>query len=141
VDDAGIVRGFERLRDLSRDRQRFIDRNGTTRDALGEIVALDELHHQRRAFNAIDVRDVRVIQGRQHFGFTAESRQPLIIICDIVGQHFDGDVALQIRVARAIHLAHAARTEQRHHLVRAYSLARGKGHVGTGRLWITTSAL
>ena len=44
-----LVRRFERVRDLSRDRQRFVDRNRAPRDALREILAFDQLHHQRRA--------------------------------------------------------------------------------------------
>ena len=35
-DDAVIVRGFEGFRDLARDRQRFIDRDGTAFDPLRE---------------------------------------------------------------------------------------------------------
>ena len=47
VDDALLVRRFERLGDLLRDRQRLVERNRATRDALRQIVALDEFHHER----------------------------------------------------------------------------------------------
>ena len=44
-----------------------------TRDALRQILALDELHHDRAHtatfFEAVDVRDVRVIHGRQRLRF------------------------------------------------------------------------
>ena len=33
-------------------------------------------------------------------------------------QELDGNVPLELRVARAVHLAHAARAEQRLHLIR-----------------------
>ena len=46
MDDALLVRGFERLGDLRRDRQRLIERDRATRDALREILALDEFHHE-----------------------------------------------------------------------------------------------
>ena len=36
MDDALLVRGFERLGDLPRDRQRFVERQRPARDALGE---------------------------------------------------------------------------------------------------------
>jgi hypothetical protein len=46
VDDVLLMRGFERLRDLLRDRQRLVEWNRATRDALRQIVALDEFHHE-----------------------------------------------------------------------------------------------
>ena len=47
MDDALLVRGFERLGDLPRDRQRLVERNRPPRDAVGERRSLDELHHER----------------------------------------------------------------------------------------------
>ena len=46
MDDPLLVRGFERLGDLLRDRQRFVERDRAARDALRQIVALDEFHHE-----------------------------------------------------------------------------------------------
>jgi hypothetical protein len=40
MDDALLVRGFERLRNLLRDRQRLLDRDRAARNALGQIVAV-----------------------------------------------------------------------------------------------------
>ena len=45
--DPLLMRGFERLGDLPRDGQRFIDRNRALRDSVGERRPLDQLHHQR----------------------------------------------------------------------------------------------
>jgi hypothetical protein len=45
VDDPLLVRGFQRLRDLPRDGQGFVERHGSTRDVLRQIVPFDELHH------------------------------------------------------------------------------------------------
>ena len=47
VDDALLVRGFERLGNLLRNRQRFIDGNRPLRDAVRERRPLDQLHHER----------------------------------------------------------------------------------------------
>ena len=47
VDDALLVRGFERGGNLPRDGQRLGDGNRPARDPLGERLALDELQHQR----------------------------------------------------------------------------------------------
>ena len=43
-------------------------------------------------------------------------------------QQLDGDFAPQARVARLVHFAHAARSDQREDLVRAESSASGKRH-------------
>ena len=48
VDDPLLVRRFERLRDLLRDRQRLVDGNRPVRDAIGERRSLDQLQHERR---------------------------------------------------------------------------------------------
>ena len=51
------------------------------RDPLREIVALDEFHHERtyaaRLFEAVDVRDVRMVQRCERLRFAGESRQPI----------------------------------------------------------------
>ena len=66
VHDALLVRGFERLRDLSRDGQRFVQRYGSARDAVGQRLAVDQLEHQGpntiRVFQSVDRADVRMIE-------------------------------------------------------------------------------
>ena len=47
MDDPLLVRRFERLGDLLRDRQRLIDRDRSARNALRQVVAFDQLHHER----------------------------------------------------------------------------------------------
>ena len=47
MNDALLVRGFQGLRDLLRDGQRFIERDRAARDPLRQIVAFDEFHHER----------------------------------------------------------------------------------------------
>ena len=47
MDDALLVRRFERLRDLPRDRQRLVEGQRAARDPIGERVALDQLEDQR----------------------------------------------------------------------------------------------
>jgi hypothetical protein len=41
------VRGFEGFSDLAGDRQRFIERDGTLGDAIGQRRSFDELQHER----------------------------------------------------------------------------------------------
>ena len=55
--------------------------NRPLRDAVRERRPLDQLHHERgdavRSFQAVDRRDVRMIQRREDFGFALEPGQAL----------------------------------------------------------------
>ena len=66
MDDAVVMRRFERFGDLPGDRQGFLDWNRTASDDTREVFALHELHGQRgdlaRSLQAVDRRDVGVAQ-------------------------------------------------------------------------------
>jgi len=47
MDDAGLVRRFERQRDLPRERQRFVERDGPACEALGQVLAVNHFHDDR----------------------------------------------------------------------------------------------
>lgn len=104
-------------------RERFIERDRALRDALREIVALHEFHHERghvaRALEAVDRRDVRMVERREDFGFALESREAIRVTSHRGRQYLDRDLALQVGVGRTIHLAHPAFAEERGYLVRA----------------------
>jgi hypothetical protein len=104
---------FERLCDLSHDGDRFVDRQRSTRDAIGERRAFHQLEDQRlRAFRfleAVDGPDVRMIQGGENLSFALEARQAIEIECELRREDLDRDVAIQLRIARPIHLPHPAR--------------------------------
>jgi hypothetical protein len=140
MDDAVIVRSFESFGDLPGNRESFINRQsgsrlpvpGSRRDQRREILALDELHHQcshtTGLFEPVDVRDVWMIQRRQHLRFATEARQTIRIVGDRRQQHLDRHVAIQLRIARAIHLAHPAGTERRHDFVGTEFRSRREAH-------------
>jgi hypothetical protein len=77
MDDALLVRGFERFGDLLRDRECVIERDRAAADALRQVLALDQLHHERVVFDAVDCRDVRMIERRQHLRFAREAREAI----------------------------------------------------------------
>ena len=112
MDDALLVRGFKRFRDLFRDRQRFVDRDRPARNALRQIVALDQFHHQRANtagfFEAVNVRDIRMVQGRERLCFAGEPGQPVGVAGECVRQDFERDVTIQFRVAGAVDQPHPA---------------------------------
>ena len=61
-----------------------------------------------RFLKAVDGADVRVIQRGQRSGFALKSRPPLRVRREGLRQDFDSDIASELRIARAIDLAHAA---------------------------------
>ena len=103
-------------------------------DVQETFVALDQLHHQRGAvgcfFEAVDRRDVGVVEGRQHFGFALKARQAVRIARHRRGQHLDRHLAFQIRVGGLIDLPHAADPNFGGDAEDAELGAGGEGHTG-----------
>ena len=74
-------------------------------------------------------------QRGEDFGFALEAGEPLDIRRQGLRQHLDRDGAFQLRVRRAIHLAHPAHADQRGDFVRAEAGAWSQGQT----LWIIRS--
>ncbi len=134
VNDPLLVRRFERLRDLLRDRQRFVDRDRPARDSLREVFALDQFHHESVGsvglFQTVNGRNVLMVQGGEDFRFPLESGHSFRVGRERFGENLDGDVAIEPRVARAIHLPHAAGPQGGEDLVRAEAGARRESQKG-----------
>ena len=66
MNDSLLVRGFERIGNLRRDRERLGEGDRTQGDAVSERRSFDEFHHERRrtlgSFQAVDGRDVEMVQ-------------------------------------------------------------------------------
>ena len=104
VDDALFMRRFEGFGDLPGDGQCFVDGKRPLRDAVGQRRALDQLHHEGadavRPFEAIDLRDVGMVQRGERLRLTLESRQPVGLMGKAVGQNLDGDLASKVGIER-----------------------------------------
>ena len=94
---------------------------GPALQALGEVLALDELHGEEvgrrpvveaRALEAVEVGDVRVVERGEHLRLALEAGEPLGVRGEGLGQELERDVAAELRVGRAVDLAHAARAER-----------------------------
>src|SRR4029450_6150946 len=78
MDNPLLMSGLERFRDLPRDRERPDDRQSgwMGRDPVRQRLALDELHHDRARttifLDAVDVRDIRMIERGQELRFALE---------------------------------------------------------------------
>jgi hypothetical protein len=116
------VRGLQTLGDLTGDRQRLVEKNRSACETLGQILAVHILERERdRAisfFEAMNRRDVGMIEGCQDLGFTAEARDALGILCEAGRKHFDRGVTIEPRIACAKHLAHPAGAERSGHFIR-----------------------
>ena len=60
------------------------------------------------AFEPVNVRDVRMVEGREHLRFALEARNAIRVLRDGVRQDFQRDITSELRIARAIDLAHPA---------------------------------
>src|SRR5262249_40942149 len=93
----------------------------------------DELHHERRHaclfLDAVNRRDVRMVQRGEHLGLALKPRKAIGVGRQLDRQDLDRDVPLQPCVGRAIHLTHSAGAERADNLVRAESRARRERHV------------
>src|SRR2546428_12535795 len=81
----------------------------------------------------MDGRDMRMIERGEALRFASEAGDPIGIVKKALGQEFERDVATELRVARLVHLAHAARPDGREDLVRTETDACREGH-GRGRM-------
>ena len=73
-------------------------------------------------------RDVRMVERREDFGFALEPRKPIGIGAKVAGRTLIATSRFELRVARAIDLAHAARAEGGEDLVRAEASRRRERH-------------
>jgi hypothetical protein len=132
MDDPLLVRGFERLGDLLRDGESFVNSNWTARDSSIQALAVDELEHEELLavglVQAVDRADVRMVQRSKNVGFAAEARKPLRVMRERLRQNLHRNVASELGVARAIDLAHAARAEGSEDFIRTEARADGLRH-------------
>jgi hypothetical protein len=78
MNDTLFMRRFQGFGDLAANRHSFIKWNRPLRDAVGQRRAFDEFHDECEDavgfFEAVDDRDVGMIQRREGFGFAFEAR-------------------------------------------------------------------
>ena len=71
------------------------------------------------SYEAVDRRDVGMVEGGEHLRFSAEPCDAITIKREGVRQDLQRDIAIELGVARAIDLARAPFAEQGHDFVRA----------------------
>ena len=90
-------------------------------ESIGERRALDQLEDQRlcagRFLEPVDCGDIGMVQRRQNLGFPFEASKAIGIRGQKRGRTLTRHFAIQSRVACAIDLSHAARTDEVENLV------------------------
>ncbi len=80
VNDPLLVGSLERLRDLSGNVERFVDRDRATREAFVQALAVHELEHEKlvaiRFVQSVDCGDVRMIQRGEDAALRAGNGRP-----------------------------------------------------------------
>ena len=122
--DAELVGVGDRLRHVMRDVERLVERQRTYAiDAIGERLALDELHHEEietvLVADVVQHADVGVVEPRDGDGLALEALAEALVFGQPGRNHLDGDHAVEAGVAAAIDLAHAADAEERQDFVGA----------------------
>src|SRR5437667_1745782 len=116
MDDVLFMRGFECFTDALGDVEGLIKRNRPSLDALGERFTFHEFQHEKaravRFLKIVDGGDIRMIERGEHFRFTLEAGDAVMIAGKFVGQDLDGHFTLQLGIACAINLSHASATKQ-----------------------------
>jgi hypothetical protein len=69
-----------------------------------------------------------MVQRREDLCFTPEPGEAFGIVREQVGQDLEGHVSPELRIAGAIHLAHASGAQRRVNLVGAQARTGGQGH-------------
>ena len=130
MNDVALVRGGQSAGDLGGVIERLPRRHGALPDARAQRLALqqfgDDVVEPAFVADIVDGQDVRMVEHARGARFLLEAPQSVRVGGEIAGEDLDGHVALQARVLRAVHLAHAARADGHENFVRTEQRARGK---------------
>src|SRR5262245_56986523 len=97
------------------------------RDEVGAVVLT----------NLVNVRDVRMIEGRCCCCFLFESAHPIVVGDNVGGQNFQSNFAMKLSVLGQVHFTHPTRAKLRADFVTAEFGAGGKRHLKS-RIKITS---
>src|ERR1700682_5132436 len=79
------------------------------------------------SLEAVNVRNVGMIQGREALRFAREPREAVRVVRERVRQDLERDIASEFRIAGAIHLPHSPFADRGEDVVDAEAHAGGQG--------------
>src|SRR5262245_40802136 len=114
--DRFFMRVLERLRDLQRSSQHLLDRQGACLYSILQCFAVnifeDEGEPASRFLEAVNRRNVWMIERREDLGFTPESCEPFVVLHKHVGKNFECDISPELGIAGSIDLSHSTGPER-----------------------------
>ena len=118
--DPLLVRCREAIRDVTREFERLADRDGPGIQAVPKRLAFKQFgHNEWRAGLSADVvhgEDIGLVERGGCAGFLLGSTEAIDVGRKCCGEDFDRGIASESRIARKLHLAHAASAEGGHDL-------------------------
>jgi hypothetical protein len=112
VHDAAFVGGLESLGDLPGNAEGLVNRQRAAPQSIGEVLSLDQFHHQRAVpsglLEAVHRGNGGMGDRREHLRFAFEPRHALGIVRNRRRQHLDSHLAMQDGVGRAVDLSHSS---------------------------------
>ena len=116
MDDALPVGRLERVRDLNTKAEHLAERQHTPHETRRQRLSFEQFEHEIvgvvLAADVVQPADVRVIQRRDGFGLACEACPEVGVGGQRWREDLHGNAAVQARVARPIHLAHAPCAEE-----------------------------
>ena len=104
MDDALLVCGFERLADVLRNLESFVDRNRSALQPIGDCLSIDKFKDEKLRsigfFEIVDRGNIRMIQRRENLSFALESAETVRVARELIRQDLDRDLAFELRVPR-----------------------------------------
>src|SRR5688572_26259122 len=121
MDDPLAVSCLESPRNARRAPQRVSQGYRSSEETLLQRLAFDELENQKWCVVSLDEIEERADIGMVHLRdeprLARVARETIDVVGECRWEHLDGHVASKARIARVIHLAHGASTQQRDNLI------------------------
>ena len=132
MDDAGLVRGLQRLGDLFRNRERLLDGDRPIGEPISERGPFDQLQDERlgvgRLLDAVDGGDAGVVETGEHLRFPLEPGEAIWVGREGVGKNLQGDLTPELRVGGLIDLSHPPLADEGGDVVVPEAGTDGQGH-------------
>ena len=131
-----LCAALEGVGDLRPELHHLVERQRALLQAIGERLALEQLHHQEvRVALVPDVEqraDVGMVERGDRLRLALEALAALVVLREADGKDLDGDAAVEAGVLPAPDLAHAAGADRRLKLVRPEPRPGLRGHESAG---------
>ena len=139
MDDPLVVRARETGGDLAGVLDGFTLRQRTSLQPLPQCLALEQLRHRisgSMVCAQVENREDVGMGERGHgLGLPLEAREAARVVCEEIGEDFDRDITIQLRIACPIDLAHPPCTDLAEDVVATEARAGSEGQTVRVRLY------